>query len=41
MIITQVHFELGTMKVHFKMGSFVTQHNATDGIMWASGLLAL
>ena len=30
MIITQVHFVLGTIKDHSKMCSFVTQHNATD-----------
>ena len=30
MIITQVHFVLGTIKGHSKIYSFVTQHNAKD-----------
>ena len=30
MVVTQVHFVLGTIKGHSEICSFVTQHNATD-----------
>ena len=30
MVLAQVHLVLGIIKGHFKMYSFVTQHNATE-----------
>jgi hypothetical protein len=35
MVITQVHLVLETLKKHFKLCGFVTQHNATDGMLIA------